>query len=107
MTGCEFLEDERDVDPLSIEEAAAYGFPNPKAVVDSPESAHAVFRTLEERGDVTTQEAVEATGYSEETVGRYLRLFEMVGPVEKRPFLQDARVTVFELDAPEAGDRDE
>lgn len=95
-----------DVEPVSVSEATAYGFPNPDAVAGLPESAHAVFRTLEARGDVTIDEGVDATGYGAGTVGRYLRLFEMVGPVEKRPFIQDARVTVFVLDDDVDGDDD-
>lgn len=80
-------------------EFEAYGFPAPAVMADGTEAEHRVWRVLEGRGDVTIQEAVDATGLSYQTVGRYLRLFEMVCPsISKRPALEDARITVFELE---------
>lgn len=76
-----------------------YDFPAPEAMEDGTEAEHEVWRLLETRGDVTIQEAVDATGLSYQTAGWYLRLFETVCPsISKRPHLEDARITIFELE---------
>lgn len=77
-----------------------YGFPAPDAMARGSDAQHRVWRVLESQGDATIQEVVDATGLSYQTAGRYLRLFEAVCPsISKRPFFEDARITVFDLES--------
>jgi hypothetical protein len=95
-----------DISRSGASEYASYGFPAPEVMANGPRAQHRVWSVLEDQGDATIQEIVDATGLSYQTVGRYLRLFEAVCPsVSKRPFLEDARITVFDLEA-STGDRD-
>lgn len=85
---------------------ADYGFPAPDVMARGSDAQHRVWRVLEKQGDATIQEVVDETGLSYQTAGRYLRLFEAVCPsVSKRPFFEDARITVFDLES-EGGDAD-
>lgn len=84
---------------VDADEFAAYGFPAPEVMADGTEAEHRVWRVLVDQGDATIHEVADETGLSYGTVGRSLRLFEMVCPaVSKRPHFEDARITVFELE---------